>query len=131
VEEEVTLMRSTKARPNFDFDLKFGQEKENELIKIFREETVECKTDKICQRTGNVFVEFEDAKKPSGISTTKATFYAFCLYKLERDKQIWVLIPTKLLKKLMKKYPIKNGGDNWEARGHIIPKEALLDYANN
>jgi hypothetical protein len=31
----------------------------------------------------------------------------------------------------MKKYPIKNGGDNWEARGHIIPKEALLDYANN
>ena len=38
---------------------------------------------------------------------------------------------TKLLKKLMKKYPIKNGGDNWEARGHIIPKEALLDYANN
>ena len=124
-------MRSTKARPNFDFDLKFGQEKENELIKIFREETVECKTDKICQRTGNVFVEFEDAKNPSGISITKATFYAFCLYKPERDKQIWVLIPTKLLKKLMKKYPIKNGGDNWEARGHIIPKEALLAYANN
>jgi hypothetical protein len=124
-------MRSTKARPNFDFDLKFGQEKENELIKIFREETVECKTDKICQRTGNVFVEFEDAKNPSGISITEATFYAFCLYKPERDKQIWVLIPTKLLKKLMKKYPIKNGGDNWEARGHIIPKEALLDYANN
>ncbi len=28
----------------------------------------------------------------------------------------------------MKKYPVKSGGDNWEARGHIIPKEDLLNY---
>ena len=121
-------MIHTKARPNFDFDLKFGQEKENELLQIFKGEAVECKTDKLCQRTGNVFVEFEDAGKPSGISITKANFYAFCLFKPERNRQIWVLIPTQILKKLMKKYPIKNGGDNWEARGHIIPKEDLLNY---
>ena len=118
----------TKARPNFDFDLKFGQEKENELLQIFKGEAVECKTDKLCQRTGNVFIEFEDAGKPSGISITKANFYAFCLFKPERNRQIWVLIPTTILKKLMKKYPIKNGGDNWEARGHIVPKEDLLNY---
>ena len=118
----------TKARPNFDFDLKFGQEKENELQEIFHNETVECKTDKICQRTGNVFVEFEDAGRASGISITKAAYYAFCLFKPERKNHIWVLIPTAILKKLMKKYPIKNGGDNWEAKGHIIPKEDLLNY---
>ena len=29
---------------------------------------------------------------------------------------------------LIKKYPIKNGGDNWEAKGHIVPKEDLLNY---
>ena len=28
----------------------------------------------------------------------------------------------------MLKYPIKNGGDNWEARGYVIPKEDLLKY---
>ena len=122
-------MIHTKARPNFDFDLKFGQEKENELLQIFKGEAVECKTDKLCQRTGNVFVEFEDRGKPSGINTTKSAFYAFCLFKEERKKkQIWVLIPTTILKELMKKYPIKNGGDNWEAKGHIIPKEDLLNY---
>jgi len=28
----------------------------------------------------------------------------------------------------MKKFPIKSGGDNWESKGHIAPKEALLQY---
>ena len=122
-------MIHTKARPNFDLDLKFGQEKENELQEILHNEPLECKCDKRCIDTGNVFVEFEDRGKPSGISITKSTFYAFCLYKKEREKkQIWVLIPTEILKKLMKKYPVKSGGDNWEARGHIIPKEDLLSY---
>ena len=122
-------MIHTKARPNFDLDLKFGQEKENELQEILHNEPLECKCDKRCIDTGNVFVEFEDRGKPSGISITKSTFYAFCLYKKEREKiQIWVLIPTEILKKLMKKYPVKSGGDNWEARGHIIPKQDLLNY---
>ena len=122
-------MIHTKARPNFDLDLKFGQEKENELQEIVHNEPLECKCDKRCIDTGNVFVEFEDRGKPSGISITKSTFYAFCLYKKEREKkQIWVLIPTEILKKLMKKYPVKSGGDNWEARGHIIPKQDLLNY---
>ena len=122
-------MIHTKARPNFDLDLKFGQEKENELQEILHNEPLECKCDKRCIDTGNVFVEFEDRGKPSGISITKSTFYAFCLFKEERKKkQIWVLIQTAILKKLMKKYPIKNGGDNWEARGHVIPKEHLLNY---
>ena len=32
---------------------------------------------------------------------------------------------------MMKKYPVKSGGDNWEARGHIIPKQDLLNYVEN
>ena len=28
----------------------------------------------------------------------------------------------------MLKHPIKNGGDNWEAKGHVIPKQDLLNY---
>ena len=122
-------MSPTRARPNFDLDLKFGQDKENELQEILHNEPIEVKCDRLCIKTGNVFVEFEDRGKPSGISITKSSYYAFQLHKKEREKkQIWVLIPTEILKKLMLKYPIKNGGDNWEARGHIIPKEHLLNY---
>lgn len=120
-------MIHTKARPHFDLDLKFGQEKENEL-QLALEGKVEVKTDRLCQKTGNVFVEIEDRGKPSGINNTKSAYYAFCLYKAERKKQTFVLIATKVLKKLMKKYPIKKGGDNWEARGHIIPVGDLLSY---
>ena len=120
-------MIHTKARPQFDLDLKFGQQKEDEFKKEV-EGQLECKVDRLCQKTGNVFIEFEDAGKPSGISKTTAAYYAIALYKKERKKQIWVLIPTEILKKLMKKYPIKNGGDNWEAKGHIIPKQDLLNY---
>ena len=120
-------MIHTKARPQFDLDLKFGQQKEDEFKKEV-EGQLECKVDRLCQKTGNVFIEFEDAGKPSGISKTTATYYAIALYKKERKKQIWVLIPTEILKKLMKKYPVKSGGDNWEAKGHIIPKEDLLNY---
>ena len=92
----------TKARPNFDLDLKFGQQKENELQEILHNEQIECKTDKICKRTGNVFVEFEDRGKPSGILNTKSKNYAICLWVEKRKDQLWVLIPTKILKKLMK-----------------------------
>ena len=120
-------MIHTKARPQFDLDLKFGQQKEDEFKKEV-EGQLECKVDRLCQKTGNVFIEFEDAGKPSGISKTTAAYYAIALYKKERKKQIWVLIPTEILKKLMKKYPVKSGGDNWEAKGHIIPKQDLLNY---
>ena len=120
-------MIHTKAIPQFDLDLKFGQQKEDEFKKEV-EGQLECKVDRLCQKTGNVFIEFEDAGKPSGISKTTAAYYAIALYKKERKKQIWVLIPTEILKKLMVKYPVKSGGDNWEAKGHIIPKEDLLNY---
>ena len=119
-------MIHTKAKPDFDKDLKFGEKYENELQKAV-EGKVECKTDRICQKTGNVFIEIESRGKPSGIKTTKSKYYAICLWLEQRELQTWVLIPTKILKKLMKSFPIKHGGDNWTSRGHIIPKEKLLD----
>lgn len=117
----------TKARPEFDKQLKFGLEQEDQFYKDVTG-TIEIKCDRACSRTGNVFVEFEDAGKPSGISLSKAKYYVFTLYKEDRKLQTHIMIPTSRLKKLMKKYPVKKGGDNWEARGHIIPAIDLLTY---
>ena len=124
---ETGVTPTNKARPEFDLDLKFGQENENDF-QIAVEGKVECKTDRLCIKTGNVFIEIESRGKPSGIHTTKSKFYAICLWKGGRKDNIWVLIPTKILKKLMTKYPVKAGGDNWTSKGHIIPKEDLLNY---
>ena len=110
----------------FDLDLKFGQEKENEL-QIAIEGQVECKADRLCVKTGNVFVEIESRGKPSGIMVTTSKYYAICLVVENREDAPGILIPTKILKNLIKEYPIKNGGDNWTSKGHIIPKGDLLN----
>ena len=70
-------MIHTKARPQFDLDLKFGQQKENELQDILHNEPIECKTDKICKRTGNVFVEFERTSIYIYIKTNTFNTYSF------------------------------------------------------
>lgn len=124
---EIIGVPLTKARPAFDKQLKFGKEQEDQFYNDVTG-TVEIKCDKICIKTGNVFVEFEDAGKPSGINTTEAKYYVFTLYKEDRKLQTHVMIPTNRLKKLMKKYPVKSGGDNWEAKGHIIPAKDLLTF---
>ncbi len=120
-------MKHTKAQPHFDKDLKFGQQYENEFQEAV-EGKIECKTDRLCKRTGNVYIETESRGKPSGIHTTQSRNYAICLWTEKRTDQVWVMIPTEHLKKLMVKYPIKKGGDNWTSKGHIIPKEDLLTF---
>ena len=85
-------MKHTKAQPHFDKDLKFGQQYENEFQEAV-EGKIECKTDRLCQKTGNVYIETESRGKPSGINTTQSRNYAICLWTQDRTDQVWVLIP--------------------------------------
>jgi len=120
------ILINSKAKPDFDKDLKFGEKYENDFQKAV-EGKVECKTDRRCKDTGNVYIEIESRGKPSGIYTTKSRNYAICLWVEKRKDQIWVLIPVKILKKLVKSYPIKWGGDYNSSKGHIVPKQDLLN----
>jgi len=115
-----------KVKSSFLNDLPFGQKYEGEL-KSALEGNIELKTDRLCQKTGNVFIETESRGKESGIITTKADYWAFCLWKENRGlkDQTYTIISTKILKKLMTKYPKKLGGDNYTSKGHIMPKEEL------
>ena len=115
-----------EAKSNFVNDLPFGEKYEDEL-KVALDGQMECKADRLCQKTGNVYVETRSRGKPSGINVTTAKYWAFCLWVEEREAQTWVIVPTKILKKFMTKYPIKVGGDNYTSKGHIIPKEDLLN----
>jgi hypothetical protein len=114
--------------PHFDLCLEFGEKYENEFQKIVENKQLEIKTDKICQRTGNVFVEFESRGKDSGLSTTTASYWIYCLWSEIRKEQTYVFIPTRRLKKLIKQgnYKEIKGGDNWTSKGYLIPKEDLL-----
>jgi len=114
---------------SFLTDLPFGEKYERESKSILegKDVKVEVKADRLCQKTGNVYVETESRGKDSGITTTDADVWAFCLWKENRELQTYVSIPVKILKKLMTKYPKKAGGDNYTSKGHIIPKEDLLN----
>ena len=113
----------------FDLDLQFGKKYENALQRAV-EGTNECKSDRIWHRTGNVYIEVESRGKPSGINVTTAKYWCFCLHSKDRgeDDQIWLLIPTHLLKEFVKDYPIKNGGDNYTSKGHVVPAKDLIDF---
>ena len=116
-----------KVKSSFVTDLPFGEKYEGELKSIL-EGKIELKTDRLCQKTGNVFIETQSRGKDSGILTTTADYWAFCFWTEKRGlkDQTYTLVSTKILKKLMTKYPKKAGGDNYTSKGHIIPKEDLL-----
>ena len=122
-------MTPTKGwNPHFDICLEFGEKYENELQKILENKQIELKTDRITQRTGNVFVEFESRGKESGILETTALYWVFCIWTDKFKEQTYIFIPTRRLKKLIKikNYKISKGGDNWTSKGYLVPKQDLL-----
>jgi|TARA_B100000073_G_C23289984_1_gene394151 hypothetical protein len=115
--------------PNFDLCLEFGEKYENEFQKIVESKQIEIKTDRKCQKTGNVFVEYESRGKESGIKTTTASYWVFCIWTEAYKEQTYLFIPTRRLKKLIKTkdYKIASGGDNFTSKGFLVPKGDLLE----
>ena len=108
----------------FDIDLKFGNLGESELVKVLSAETLEVKTDRIAHETGNVVVEFECYGKPSGISVSKASHYAFVC------KHITLIIETQKLKDIIasKNFYQVFGGDNNRSHMYLVPIKELIKY---
>lgn len=116
-----------KYNNDFAYDLKVGQEKEKELAYTLSLDTIEVKHDIRACETGNIFVEYWNHRsdKPSCISTTEATHWAYILC----DEQT-ILMPTVKLKKLVKYYfekgKVVRGGDSNTSEGVLIPLREFL-----
>lgn len=109
---------------DFRHDLKVGMMKEKELGLIFAGKTIEVKYDIQAPKTGNVFVEYFSRGKPSGISTSEAHYYCFCL------GETFHLIKLEQLKKVCRKYINTNrdilGGDSNTSKGVLLPIKELF-----
>lgn len=109
---------------DFKFDLKVGQVKEKELGNILNDKTIEVKFDLKALETNNVYVEYENRNKPSGISTTLSEYYCFAF------GSTYHLIETKILKERCRKYlntnRDKKGGDNNTSKGILLPINELF-----
>lgn len=140
---------------NFLNDLKFGKKYENELLKylyydsyetidgIFKDYdlkininqksiTYEVKADRITYKTNNIAIEYECSKKKSGISTTKADFYAYFIIKPNDNYDLYI-IPTKDIKTFIKEnkfIKIVNGGDNYKSKMYLFSIDLFKNFIN-
>jgi|688.fasta_scaffold752639_2 hypothetical protein len=82
---------------DWDLDLRDGERGESEIADLLSMDTVEVKTDKRWQETGNLYVETEcyyvndNAWKPSGIRVSEATHWAFLLQDIALIMPLWQL----------------------------------------
>jgi hypothetical protein len=112
-----------KYNNNFEFDLQLGQVAERNLGYLFDNCKVEVKRDFLALKTGNIYVEYESRGKSSGLSKTKANWYAFVL-----SEQLVIFIETEKLKHICRtKGEIKFGGDNNTSKGIVLPIKELYN----
>ena len=91
-------------------------------------ETYEVKADRFTYKTGNFCIEYESNKKPSGLSVTKATIYAY--YVVKPSGEDLYIIPVLELKELIKenKFNTRYLGNNNLSKCHLIPEKYFEKY---
>ena len=88
---------------------------------------IECKSDRLAIETGNVFIEYAQYGRPSGIAITTADYWA-----IEYDKNCWIFLPTLVLKTIARrayryKWRRRPGGDNDKFDGVVVPIQWLVN----
>lgn len=124
---KIEIPRSNEWFRNFDIDATVGQLAERKIISDL--ETIEVKADQLVGKTGNLFVEFQDHGKLSGINTTTAKNYCFVFDCDGYNAEVSILISTERLKKIIRLYnpKIVLGGDDKAVRGYLIKKSWLIE----
>ena len=78
----------TTSKSDWDLDLRYGQDGEESVRRLLTIDTVEVKRDRRWKETGNLYIETscyyvnDGAFKPSGVSISKATHFAFVIEDL-------------------------------------------------
>lgn len=85
------------------------------------ENTLECKFDRMSSQTGNLAIEFEYNKKPSGINRSLAKQWVIGYWR--KPEQCWgyAVVEAEALKKACEGKRTVNGGDRWASRMYLLP----------
>lgn len=124
-EKELELARLLKARGKAKL-VELNDDKKYDLLVHLHDgttQTIELKHDMLCERTGNIGVEFSSWGKPSGIQVTEADYWCFALYD-----GFWV-IPTDRLSGLIQEFAfsrVASGGDEGSNTQMYLFKEDML-----
>lgn len=86
----------------------------------------EVKSDRLTHKTGNLAIEYECNKKPSGVSTTKADYYMYFVVK--PDSHDCYKIPVDVLKSCTGKGKKMYGGDGRKSLMALVPISDFEKY---
>ena len=118
--------------PDFDVDLAFGEKYEGCLADLLNRGKVEVKTERdLWVDTGNIAVEIRCNGRPSGLSVTKADYWAHIMTK-DGDIKFIVILPVTTLKRRVKhllggsRARIIKGGDNNASEMVLIPLAEVM-----
>ena len=140
----------------FISDLKFGEAYELEFIKYiqhdkyikpqgkFKDYDLKCylngkitryeiKSDRLMNKTGNIAIEFNCNNSPSGIESTRATYWGIFEVISDIEYQLYI-IPTKKIRKLIEQKQYKKivaGGDGFRAKMFLFDKKLFQEYIIN
>ena len=118
--------------PKFDLDLKFGEEYEQGLEKLFKTKgKIEVKTERDqWVETGNIAIEIRCRGKKSGLSVTESDWWFHILSEKDKVKGM-ICLPVEELKNICR-VMIKNGtakkimgGDDNESEILLLPIKEL------
>jgi hypothetical protein len=112
------------AREGFDIDLAKGKEREEFWERVLRGHLVEVKCDHKAVDTGNVFIEYRQKGRPSGIAVTTADYWLI-EFLPERCMVIRVDELKNIARRLLKDSK-KRGGDFDRYEGVAIPLHEFL-----
>lgn len=89
--------------------------------------TYEIKADKRSASTGNVCIEYECSRQPSGITTTCADYYGY--FVVGRQDECYI-IPTSVIREECMKPFIRSiyCGDGNRARAFLLPLSVFSKY---
>ena len=90
----------------------------------------EVKADRWANKTGNIFIEYENNNRPSGISTTQADIYAYFVVKNSNDADCY-LIPVKFIRTLIESGDYKKitqCGDGMRVKGFLMPLNRFVSF---
>lgn len=120
--------------PNWDIQLKRGQQTEASFARILHCETFEVKDDDVAQRTGKIAIEYSCNGKPSGIAVSKADMWAY-LYA----RGCWLLFEKAEFRQIFEHFNALSGecfhktgcGDGGRTRLVTVPLRELMAFTRS
>lgn len=134
-------MTESKSNKEYDFalQLKDGQEVEEAFRRILlsKDTKFEVKAESnLWHDTGNLVVEYESYKEPSGIAATKADYWVHLLRSRDKEPLVYLMFPTPILNKLCNDVMAEDiytriGGENSAMRMLLLDIKKTLSRLQN